>query len=84
MLALLSGALFVLSFPTLGHPAFAWIALVPLIVATVHASSLREAFRQGLVTGFVHFAGTLYWIPRVMVEYGGFPCRSRGGFTRCW
>ena len=73
MLALLSGVLLVLSFPSLGHPAFAWIALVPVVVATVRASSMREAWRSGLVTGLVHFAGTIYWIPRVMVEYGGIP-----------
>ena len=32
-LALLSGALLALSFPRFGHPAFAWIALVPLLLA---------------------------------------------------
>ena len=32
-LALVSGALLVLSFPRYGHPAFGWIALVPLLVA---------------------------------------------------
>jgi hypothetical protein len=30
--ALLSGVLLALSFPRYGHPAFAWIALVPLLV----------------------------------------------------
>jgi apolipoprotein N-acyltransferase len=28
-LAILSGALLALSFPRFGHPAFAWVALVP-------------------------------------------------------
>ena len=70
-LAVLSGALLTLSFPHLGHPAFAWIALVPLLLAVVRSRSLLQAFAVGLVTGCVHFAGTLYWIPRVMVEYGG-------------
>jgi apolipoprotein N-acyltransferase len=32
-LALLSGVLLALSFPKFGHPAFAWIALVPLLIA---------------------------------------------------
>lgn len=32
-LALFSGALLALSFPRYGHPAFAWIALVPLLIA---------------------------------------------------
>ena len=73
MLALLSGVLLFLSFPSFGHPAFAWIALLPLLVTTAHASSALQAFRRGLVTGVVHFVGTIYWIPRVMEEFGGLP-----------
>ena len=73
MLALLSGVLLFLSFPSLGHPAFAWIALLPLLVTTANASSPLQAFRRGLLTGVVHFAGTIYWIPRVMEEFGGLP-----------
>jgi apolipoprotein N-acyltransferase len=65
-----SGALLVLSFPKYGHPAFAWIALAPLLVALVSARSARHAFTLGLVTGVVYFTGTLYWITRVMVLYG--------------
>jgi apolipoprotein N-acyltransferase len=33
LLALFAGALLALSFPRFGHPAFAWIALVPLLLA---------------------------------------------------
>ena len=33
VLAIASGVLLALSFPRFGHPAFAWIALVPLLVA---------------------------------------------------
>ncbi len=36
-LALLSGALLALSFPKFGHPACAWLALTPLVVAVVRA-----------------------------------------------
>lgn len=72
LLAALSGALLFLSFPTLGHPAAAWLALVPLLVAAARATPW-QALRLGAVTGFVHFAGTLYWIPAVMVDYGGLP-----------
>lgn len=32
---------------------------------------MGRAFVLGLVTGVVYFAGTLYWISRVMVVYGG-------------
>ena len=70
-LAAVSGALLALSFPHLGHPAVAWIALVPLLVVVVRAPSVLGAFWRGLVAGVVHFAGTLYWIPQVMSEYGG-------------
>jgi apolipoprotein N-acyltransferase len=35
------------------------------------AGPLRRAFMLGLVAGLIYFAGTLYWITRVMVVYGG-------------
>ena len=35
--------------------------------------SLARAFGLGLTTGIVYFTGTLYWITRVMVVYGGLP-----------
>ena len=71
-LAVLSGVLLFLSFPTLGHPAVAWLALVPLLVAVAGATPW-QALRLGTVTGLVHFAGTLYWVPAVLVDYGGLP-----------
>ena len=43
-LALLSGALLALSFPKFGHPACAWLALTPLVVAVVRAP---RAARRG-------------------------------------
>ena len=79
MLALLSGVLLFLSFPSLGHPAFAWIAILPLLVTTTRATSMLDAFRRGLTTGVVHFAGMLYWIPRVMEEFGGLPAAVSWG-----
>jgi len=69
-LAMVSGALFVLSFPKFGHPAFGWIALTPLLVA-LQGAALRRAFLLGLITGVIYFTGTLYWITRVMAVYGG-------------
>jgi apolipoprotein N-acyltransferase len=65
-----SGALFVLSFPKFGHPAFGWIALTPLLVA-ISGAALRRAFLLGLATGVIYFTGTLYWITGVMAVYGG-------------
>ena len=80
-LAIASGVLLTLSFPKFGHPAFAWIALAPLLVALVFeprtpnpeslARSLMRAFALGLTTGIVYFTGTLYWITRTISVYGG-------------
>jgi apolipoprotein N-acyltransferase len=68
--AALSGIFLALSFPKFGHPAIGWIALAPLMLALVGGSSLRQAFLLGLTTGVIYFAGTLYWISRVMAVYG--------------
>ena len=71
-LALLSGPLLALSFPKFGHPAFAWIALAPLLVAISHRrQSPRRAFALGLTTGVVFFCGTLYWLVETMTTFGG-------------
>ena len=53
-LALLSGALLALSFPRFGHPAFAWIALVPLLIALSGRPALSVVEgrgRPGLLPG---------------------------------
>jgi len=71
--AALSGALLALSFPSIGHPAAAWVALTPLLVILHDIRSLRLAFGLGLTTGAVHFAGTLPWLTQVLTEFGGFP-----------
>jgi len=68
-LASASGVLLALSFPKFGHPALAWIALAPLLVALPRVT-LGRAFLLGLTTGAIYFTGTLYWITRVMVIYG--------------
>lgn len=72
LLAVLSGALLALSFPKFGHPAFAWIAIAPLLVAvTFQRQTSRRAFLLGLITGIVYFAGTLYWLVATMTTFGG-------------
>jgi apolipoprotein N-acyltransferase len=76
-LALLSGALLALSFPKFGHPAFAWIALSPLVVAAALAARTNvgplRVFRLGVLTGLAYFGGALYWVVGVMTTYGGLP-----------
>ena len=79
ILAAASGVLLVFSFPQVGHPAVAWLAVVPLLLAVVRATSVAAAFGQGLLAGAVFFAGTVYWIPRVMIDYGGLPTVTAWG-----
>ncbi len=79
-LALLAGALLALSFPRYGHPAFGWIALVPLLIALSGWSGRpnhlpgqppRRAFALGLVAGTTYFVGTVYWTATVVQQFGG-------------
>ena len=83
-LALFSGALLALSFPRFGHPAFAWIALVPLLIALsgwrgrpvegagrVPGQPPLRAFTLGLAAGLVYFVGTIYWTGTVVRTFGG-------------
>ena len=80
LLALVSGALLALSFPKFGSPAFAWIALVPLLIALtgwngrpgfLPGRRALRAFTLGLLTGLVYFIGTIYWTGAVVVTFGG-------------
>jgi apolipoprotein N-acyltransferase len=70
-LAILSGALLALSFPRFGHPAFAWVALVPLLVALARRQPPLRAFYLGLTTGLLYFIGTIYWTGTVVRQFGG-------------
>ncbi len=71
-LALLSGVLLALSFPKFGHPAAAWLALTPLIVAVLRRPlTARRAFALGWLSGVVCFTGTLYWLVETMTTFGG-------------
>ena len=74
--------LLALSFPKYGHPAVAFVALVPLIVAIsgwngrgdqLRGVSARRGFTLGLIAGFVHFAGTVYWTGATVSTFGGLP-----------
>jgi apolipoprotein N-acyltransferase len=69
-LAIVSGVLLALSFPKFGHPAIAWIALTPLLVALSGRVSLARAFWLGLLTGNIYLWGTVYWLSNVMARYG--------------
>jgi apolipoprotein N-acyltransferase len=77
LLALVTGILLALSFPRFGQPAFAWVALVPLLVALAarpqRVGRFRplRAFGLGWIAGVAYFAGTVYWTGAVVRTYGG-------------
>jgi len=58
---LLSAFLGILSFPPVGIWPLAYAALVPFLTSAV-SSTPRRALLWGYVSGFVFFAGILYWI----------------------
>ncbi len=72
ILALISGALFVPGFPPFDLYPIAWIAIVPLLMA-LQGKNLKSSFLIGLLTGFVYFAGTMYWVFNSMYSYGNIP-----------
>jgi len=51
----------------------AWVALTPVWVALAREPrpTWPRAVVLGLLTGVVYFSGTLYWLPDVMVTFGG-------------
>jgi apolipoprotein N-acyltransferase len=83
-MALLSGALQVLSFPLAGpaplwRSVLCWIALAPLLLALTGKDRNGDPIRtlQGVVlgycSGFVWYLGNCYWIYATMHAYGGIP-----------
>ena len=87
LLVVLSAVLQVLVFPLPNLYVLSWLAIAPLIVAMLRASSasplemdgavkLRAAspsqgFLLGYVCGILWYAGTCYWIFDTMRKYGG-------------
>lgn len=87
LLALLSAALQVLSFPLPNLYSLSWIALAPLLVAILRARcpetlQLDEAqkllparpaqgFLLGYTGGVLWYLGTCYWVFDTMHQYGG-------------
>jgi apolipoprotein N-acyltransferase len=72
LLAIASGILIALSFPTPGISFLAWGALIPLLVA-MEGSTSRTAFRVGCTCGVTAYAIILYWLNIVFTRYGHLP-----------
>ncbi|HVR40055.1 MAG TPA: apolipoprotein N-acyltransferase [Thermoanaerobaculia bacterium] len=73
LLALTSGVLFALAFPTYNAGFLIFIALVPLLVASVRAKSTRHAFLLGWLSLTIAWLMMVPWVVRVMSHYGGLP-----------
>jgi len=69
LLAVVSGVLLALAFPTFNRAELAFVALVPILWALVETRrSFGPAFRLGWLFGFVFFLILLQWIPRLPPE----------------
>src|SRR6266851_4766925 len=68
--AIFTGLLLVLTFPSFDLPFFAWIALVPLLLAIADEARAGRRFFLGWLAGAVFFLGTCYWCYGVMHQYG--------------
>jgi len=73
LLALLSGVLMALSFPKAEFSSFAFFSLIPLLYALHRPQKRLTALTCGMITGFVFFMGTLYWVTYTMENYGQIP-----------
>jgi len=71
-LSALSGLLLALAYPTPDLYGIAFVALVPFLLALAGAGR-GAALASGYACGGAFFFTLLYWIPRVMVVYGGLP-----------
>jgi len=83
MLAVVSGILQVLVFPSPALSFLCWIALAPLLVAILSPpqpgadqnepvfTALRRGLLLGWVSGVIFYAGTCFWIFHTLHVYGG-------------
>lgn len=73
LLPLVSAVALVVSFPDASFYPLAWCALVPYLYWLGFAPTWRRLLLGHAVFAFGFFGGVLYWIPRVLVVYGGLP-----------
>ncbi|HVT04726.1 MAG TPA: apolipoprotein N-acyltransferase [Thermoanaerobaculia bacterium] len=73
LLALLTGTLLALSFPTAGLSFLIFIAFVPLVLAARSSRSIWEAFLLGTFSYALTWLINVPWVVHVMSYYGGLP-----------
>jgi apolipoprotein N-acyltransferase len=71
LLALVSAALLVLSFPRFQITGLAAVALAPLLIALAREPRPLRRFLLGWTSGVVYWFGVCYWIQFVLAFHGG-------------
>jgi apolipoprotein N-acyltransferase len=71
ILALVSAALLIFTFPRFSIIWFAPIALAPLLLAVTRETRARRRFLLGWTAGIVYWFGVCYWIQFVLAVHGG-------------
>ncbi|HXC93824.1 MAG TPA: apolipoprotein N-acyltransferase, partial [Geobacteraceae bacterium] len=72
LLAVISGAMLALSYPSTSFSILAWVAFVPLLIA-IYDKPPQEIFKLGFIAGFTAYAAVFYWLNIVMTTYGKLP-----------
>lgn len=72
-LSVASGVLLVLAFPDFNFWPLAWVALVPLVLASARSARSAHAFMDGWIAGTIFFYCSSYWLTYSMIHYGGLP-----------
>src|SRR5215510_9076542 len=72
VLAIASGVLQILVFPSPSLYFLSWVALAPLLLAILwRRDSPSKSFLLGYVSGITWYGGSCYWVYHVMNSYGG-------------
>lgn len=73
LLTAIATGFLILSFPNFDSAGFAFVSLVPLLLAVAHRPSPIRALMLGWAFGTVFFYVTCYWLTYSMIHYGGLP-----------
>src|SRR5437764_3352295 len=72
LLAVASGVMQVVIFPSPSLYYLCWMVLTPLLVAILwQRDSLKKSFLLAYVSGIIWYGGSCYWVYHVMNSYGG-------------
>ncbi len=72
LLPLISGIALWLAFPPFSIFPLAWVGLIPYLHFLTRRPGWGRTLMGHLLLSLAYFGGVLYWIPRVMVTFGGF------------